>query len=111
MGKLIPPRTREPGGEDGQVQAPFIPPQQGTLLAVVVRCAPELFARTEVNLAPERLEVLADRDRALTMLDTATTRLLDLVKDSHMEQGDETVDRKSTRLNSSHDQISYAVFC
>src|SRR3989440_9354148 len=23
----------------------------------------------------------------------------------------ETVDRKSTRLNSSHDQISYAVFC
>src|SRR5206468_8542003 len=24
---------------------------------------------------------------------------------------DQTVDRKSTRLNSSHDQISYAVFC
>src|SRR2546421_1970588 len=24
---------------------------------------------------------------------------------------DELVDRKSTRLNSSHDQISYAVFC
>ena len=23
----------------------------------------------------------------------------------------ETLDRKSTRLNSSHDQISYAVFC
>src|SRR2546421_6733694 len=27
------------------------------------------------------------------------------------EGGAEAVDRKSTRLNSSHDQISYAVFC
>src|SRR2546421_9339555 len=26
-------------------------------------------------------------------------------------KSDEFVDRKSTRLNSSHDQISYAVFC
>src|SRR2546421_2556756 len=25
--------------------------------------------------------------------------------------GDDEIDRKSTRLNSSHDQISYAVFC
>src|SRR2546421_7881142 len=30
----------------------------------------------------------------------------------HVNGGGETwVDRKSTRLNSSHDQISYAVFC
>src|SRR2546428_4136060 len=27
------------------------------------------------------------------------------------ETGDRVQDRKSTRLNSSHDQISYAVFC
>ena len=27
------------------------------------------------------------------------------------EAQDDTLDRKSTRLNSSHDQISYAVFC
>src|SRR2546428_4540192 len=27
------------------------------------------------------------------------------------QQAIETIDRKSTRLNSSHDQISYAVFC
>src|SRR2546430_4442712 len=26
-------------------------------------------------------------------------------------RGDKTIDRKSTRLNSSHSQISYAVFC
>src|SRR5206468_6709040 len=28
-----------------------------------------------------------------------------------LQQHEETRDRKSTRLNSSHDQISYAVFC
>src|SRR5688572_31153038 len=27
------------------------------------------------------------------------------------DDGDDTADRKSTRLNSSHSQISYAVFC
>ena len=27
------------------------------------------------------------------------------------KDGERLVDRKSTRLNSSHDQISYAVFC
>src|SRR2546430_3663314 len=34
-------------------------------------------------------------------------------KDSLLHDGDhgETLDRKSTRLNSSHSQISYAVFC
>src|SRR5206468_11763015 len=29
----------------------------------------------------------------------------------HVERAERDVDRKSTRLNSSHDQISYAVFC
>src|SRR5206468_13083329 len=29
----------------------------------------------------------------------------------HPVAGEATADRKSTRLNSSHDQISYAVFC
>src|SRR2546421_8691663 len=29
----------------------------------------------------------------------------------HRQPGTRRVDRKSTRLNSSHDQISYAVFC
>src|SRR5205085_10023573 len=34
----------------------------------------------------------------------------ELVRDSHRDPGGEG-DRKSTRLNSSHSQISYAVFC
>src|SRR2546429_6403805 len=29
----------------------------------------------------------------------------------HLESGDQVADRKSTRLNSSHGYISYAVFC
>src|SRR2546430_13695828 len=37
-------------------------------------------------------------------LDEATTRAVNQV-------ADEAADRKSTRLNSSHSQISYAVFC
>src|SRR5688572_32675983 len=31
--------------------------------------------------------------------------------DAHVALGDLKLDRKSTRLNSSHSQISYAVFC
>src|SRR2546421_6706001 len=39
-----------------------------------------------------------------------------LITQAHLRQhlftsADSAVDRKSTRLNSSHDQISYAVFC
>src|SRR5206468_10626882 len=30
---------------------------------------------------------------------------------AHDDQEEAAIDRKSTRLNSSHDQISYAVFC
>src|SRR5688572_32194058 len=39
----------------------------------------------------------------------AIRRVDDLV--SEVERGHAAIDRKSTRLNSSHSQISYAVFC
>src|SRR2546430_11357131 len=35
----------------------------------------------------------------------------DVIKVEDTGTGDESRDRKSTRLNSSHSQISYAVFC
>src|SRR5690625_5455441 len=38
-------------------------------------------------------------------------RLQDNVQQLQQEQGSLSVDRKSTRLNSSHVAISYAVFC
>src|SRR5206468_11754499 len=37
--------------------------------------------------------------------------VLDLINNRGREFGWIILDRKSTRLNSSHDQISYAVFC
>src|SRR3712207_7009402 len=40
-----------------------------------------------------------------------TRRLLVLVAGSPVKQVVKTLDRKSTRLNSSHANISYAVFC
>src|SRR2546421_9241353 len=51
-------------------------------------------------------EVGRDRDRLLQLR-------LGLVEAPGLEVGQRqlVVDRKSTRLNSSHDQISYAVFC
>src|SRR2546428_2768786 len=38
-------------------------------------------------------------------------QLADLVQEDRAAIGLHEIDRKSTRLNSSHDQISYAVFC
>src|SRR2546427_2864623 len=46
--------------------------------------------------AATRFVRFLDRDRALTMVASKKKK---------------TADRKSTRLNSSHSQISYAVFC
>src|SRR5690348_17491478 len=38
-------------------------------------------------------------------------RAFGAVDDSRIVPGDQKIDRKSTRLNSSHPSISYAVFC
>src|SRR5256712_8868937 len=43
-------------------------------------------------------------------LDDGTDHVRDLAADREVSLGVD-IDRKSTRLNSSHDQISYAVFC
>src|SRR2546430_16548231 len=51
-------------------------------------------------------ELASDGDEAL-----ALRRGLDSLRDHNEAEGVETADRKSTRLNSSHSQISYAVFC
>jgi len=65
------------------------------------------------NLAQRyQLPVFIASDQALSQ-NTATIDPLDLSRVT-VDQGkrlDEEADRKSTRLNSSHDQISYAVFC
>src|SRR2546430_12044503 len=42
---------------------------------------------------------------------TAIERSARIIQVDSIEGGREEIDRKSTRLNSSHSQISYAVFC
>src|SRR2546430_12213158 len=52
----------------------------------------------------------SDASASVTVTPTLTlTKLQDIAFGSHSSS--EGTDRKSTRLNSSHSQISYAVFC
>src|SRR5207247_4751541 len=61
--------------------------------------------------------LLEDSPNGLLMLiqriRQAALRTRDLIQALHLNQSsqEESVDRKSTRLNSSHEWISYAVFC
>jgi hypothetical protein len=61
-------------------------------LATLAQIAPDLFRGAEVNLQPERLGALADRERALALLLPLVKKLWELVADSHLEQGDEVVE-------------------
>src|SRR2546428_10347265 len=73
-----------------------------------------------LRLEPERLEAWV----CLMVLDKRIKDVIDELRQRHLDQFvrqdslkkhaqifAELLDRKSTRLNSSHDQISYAVFC
>src|SRR2546421_9575357 len=62
---------------------------------------------------PEFIELLRAYNVALVCADTVEwPRLMDITSDFvYCRLHGNTRDRKSTRLNSSHDQISYAVFC
>src|SRR5690606_41956456 len=54
-----------------------------------------------------------DRPEIITRLQSSDfdTRLLVLTAAGPLQENDDSGDRKSTRLNSSHVKISYAVFC
>src|SRR5690242_21085390 len=55
--------------------------------------------------------VVVDDDVLVELLDVDDDVVLDVVVVDDDEAVDIVVDRKSTRLNSSHMSISYAVFC
>src|SRR2546430_11026653 len=62
---------------------------------------------SDLELQPLALERLrAAFELAIELVGLATNDVQLLLQDAHL-----AVDRKSTRLNSSHSQISYAVFC
>src|SRR2546422_4273248 len=58
--------------------------------------------------AQDRLEILRDRVPVVALLDRASGGFAQLARRLTDRNG---TDRKSTRLNSSHGYISYAVFC
>src|SRR2546430_5845207 len=81
-----------------------------------------LFPYTTLFRSMERILVIEDdallRGAIRIVLESAGYEVLDAADGDaglrlHREQGADlvVVDRKSTRLNSSHSQISYAVFC
>src|SRR5258707_8614559 len=55
--------------------------------------------------------VVDEADRAVRSEDLADRQTAQLVVGGHLDAITEPTDRKSTRLNSSHANISYAVFC
>src|SRR2546430_12644594 len=64
------------------------------------------------SLTPEDFYVLLQKIRSVYALGDADKFLVpDQGIFSFMEHCSKRIDRKSTRLNSSHSQISYAVFC
>src|SRR2546430_12549327 len=66
------------------------------------------FRMEQQGLTRKDLErVLGSRTRVSEVLNRKRGLSLDMIRKLH----DKLQDRKSTRLNSSHSQISYAVFC
>src|SRR3712207_8475393 len=66
-------------------------------------CGPQYLDITEVRLPQTTAQ--------LTALGATDTGTIQAVTDALAAQGFPATDRKSTRLNSSHANISYAVFC
>src|SRR5206468_11892926 len=68
--------------------------------------------RVMIAIAIANNPALLIADEPTTALDvTIQAQILELLKRLVDERNVGLIDRKSTRLNSSHDQISYAVFC
>src|SRR2546421_2454922 len=74
-----------------------------------------LFPYTTLFRSADSGKVLHAEHATYPWYPASTTKLMTMyltlkaVKDKRLAMA--TLDRKSTRLNSSHDQISYAVFC
>src|SRR5690606_40722594 len=81
------------------------------LLSLMVSCKwenPEGQGKFKITTTTN---ILADGVRALVRDSAAVTPLMAIGVDPHLYKASQREDRKSTRLNSSHVKISYAVFC
>src|SRR5699024_12519889 len=81
----------------------FLPPPPSAIYTLSLHDALPIFA---VHPAADHALGVLHRDAALRLLDEHDRR-----DDGHGEAEHHGEDRKSTRLNSSHVSISYAVFC
>src|SRR5688572_31115882 len=71
-----------------------------------------LFPYTTLFRSDRSLKQLRHGAIALLQVEAdMPTRVLNILAENFEVTSDVIVDRKSTRLNSSHSQISYAVFC
>src|SRR5437773_5023545 len=78
--------------------------------ALLAQSAPD--ATVHIDTTPSHQINSFDPDYALgSSLDVLSRRDIDRVHTPHIVQESISADRKSTRLNSSHITISYAVFC
>src|SRR3712207_8845028 len=77
------------------------------LAAVLARAGPDVH---DVVGDPDGVLVVLDHQHGVAELAQADERLDEAVVVA-LVQPDRRLDRKSTRLNSSHANISYAVFC
>src|SRR5688572_32131633 len=70
-----------------------------------------LFRSSSMRRLQEQLDLLAQYEAANADIVRHTPSVLPLPPDQFVLTSPFGKDRKSTRLNSSHSQISYAVFC
>src|SRR3712207_8855262 len=86
-------------------------------IAALTREFEEVVAASRASNAddehdPEGATIAFERQQVVALLEQARRRLADVETAVRaVEAGTYGIDRKSTRLNSSHANISYAVFC
>src|SRR5690606_41081686 len=93
-----------------------IPMDVHSLETTTTESGPRSFHRLQVTLAPEgaprpRKERQQEAPPSRDKLDRVIELLTEIRDELREIRRDVTGDRKSTRLNSSHVKISYAVFC
>src|SRR5207248_7917704 len=100
---------------------PLLPPSPPFPYTTLFRSSLLAQRRAEVRREPRRHRVRDERDRPLGRAEDVLVRAVTLhvvrgvrvdvvVLEVELERIDRLLDRKSTRLNSSHRTISYAVF-
>src|SRR5688572_31837004 len=81
------------------------------LFGVQTLRAKETFQISKLRMHPELITAFAEIKRAAADANLDNKQLDEKIGRGIITAADEIIDRKSTRLNSSHSQISYAVFC